>query len=190
MTRFSAAAAGLLATAIVAFTQTETGATGSVCFEKRAANATHTVQKYFPAAGWGWTNWPVRASVHAVDSCNRGTINVSINLPNSSVDAKGGAVTIQSVWVRYFDKKTMAAGAWIKLKHAPYLSSQARDFVFVAPNGQFVSMNDTTMTWLVAIETAAWTKQDGSGWVALGSGWVMCNLAYSSPNQPGTCSGA
>jgi hypothetical protein len=68
MTRFAAAAAGLLATAIVILTEAETGATGSVCFEKRAARANHTVQKYFPAAGWGWTNWALRANVNAVDS--------------------------------------------------------------------------------------------------------------------------
>lgn len=188
--RMSAGAVGLLASVFIGVAAGEANAAGSVCFEKRAARGSHTIQKYFAAAGWGWTNWVVRTSVHAVDSCNRGTINVSVHLPNSSVDAKGGAVNIQSVYVRYFDRRTMAAGNWIRLKHAPHLSSQARDFVFVAPNGQFVSMNDTTMTWQVAIETAAWTRQDGSRWVGLGSGWMICNLAYTTPNRPGSCHGA
>jgi hypothetical protein len=189
-TRFYAMAfAAVLAVVMGGATQVAVHAAGNSCFEKRVATGSHTIQKVFLAGGWGWTNWPVRASVFAVDSCNRGTINVSIHLPESAVDQKGGAVNVQGVYVRYFDKKTMAAGNWIRLKHAPYLSSQARDYVFVAPNGQSISMNDTTMTWMVAIQTAAWTRQDGSNWVGLGSGWVVCQLAYTTPGSPGSCSG-
>ena len=121
MTRLvSAGIVGLLASVFIGLAAEEVSATGSVCFEKRAARGSHTIQKYSRVAGWGWTNWAVQTNISAVDSCNRGTINVSIHLPNSSVDAKGGAISVKGV---YRDgpstERTKAAGNWIPLKHAP-----------------------------------------------------------------------
>jgi len=160
---------------------TPAGATGSIC-QTRYANGSDVVRKVVPTS-WKYAEWKVYANVRAQDQCRMGEVSVSVGIEANGVTSRGGQV-MASAWIRYYNTKSNVAGAWIPLK----IVMQYPSLEFRPPNGFSVGMNDTTAAVEVYIVTQAWTQQDGSRWVPVGSpGRMRCNLWYTSRSNPGRC---
>ena len=148
------------------------------CVKRGSYATSHGYNVAIPASGWGWTAWRVNPSkVVAWDLCDHGGLDISVNVYNKNVLAKGGILTTQ---LQYYSTGV----GW---RNAPLVNrSPVADGWYTATYtaGVYgvghVDLCRTCRIQYVRFITTVWTKQDASRWTPLSSKTLQLNLVSPS----------